>query len=144
MGVSEGGGPVLLYDGVCGFCNRAVQTVLANDRRGTMRFAALQSEYARRIVERHPSLAGVDSVVYVEPSRDGNGERVLIRSDAALRVAAYLGGPWRIFLAARLIPRPLRDRLYDLFARQRYRVFGKNETCMLPPPEARRRFLDAA
>ncbi|HYN84264.1 MAG TPA: DCC1-like thiol-disulfide oxidoreductase family protein [Pyrinomonadaceae bacterium] len=141
--MSAGAGPVLLYDGVCGFCNRAVQTVLARDRRGTMRFAALQSDYARRLVERHPSLAGVDSVVYVEPSADGLGERVFVRSDAALRVAAYLGGPWRIFLAARLIPRAVRDRLYDLFARHRYRLFGRRDACMLPPPDARRRFLDA-
>ncbi len=138
------GGPVLLYDGVCGFCNKSVQAVLKSDRRGTMRFAALQSAYARGVVERHPSLQGIDSVVYVEPAAGGRAERVHVRSEAALRVAAYLGGPWKIFLAARLVPRPLRDRLYDLFARHRYRLFGKHDTCMLPPPDARKRFLDAS
>lgn len=143
MGEVDEGGPVLLYDGVCGFCNKSVRTVLRSDRRGTMRFAALQSEYARGLIERHPSLAGVDSVVYVEPGGRGRPERVHVRSEAALRVAAYLGGPWKILLAARLVPRPLRDRLYDLFARRRYRLFGKQDTCMLPPPEARKRFLDA-
>ena len=143
MPEEDEGGPVLLYDGVCGFCNKSVQTVLASDRRGTMRFAALQSEYARGVVGRHPSLAGIDSAVYVEPAGGGRAERVHVRSEAALRVAAYLGGPWKIFLFARLVPRPLRDRLYDLFARQRYRLFGKRDTCMLPPPEARKRFLDA-
>jgi predicted DCC family thiol-disulfide oxidoreductase YuxK len=143
VSLREEEGPVLLYDGICGFCNKSVQTVLASDRRGTMRFAALQSDYARRVVARHPSLAGIDSVVYVEPGVAGRQERVYIRSEAALRVASYLGGLWKIFLAARLIPRPLRDRLYDLFARHRYRLFGKRDTCMLPPPDARRRFLDA-
>ncbi|HVF44730.1 MAG TPA: DCC1-like thiol-disulfide oxidoreductase family protein [Pyrinomonadaceae bacterium] len=137
---TTGAAPVLLYDGVCGFCNRTVQMILDRDRRGTMRFAALQSDYGRAVVRRHRELEGVDSVVYVEPS--AGGERVHARSEAALRVASYLGGPWKVFLAARVIPRGLRDYLYDLLARNRYRFFGKSEQCMLPPAEARARFLD--
>ena len=133
------GAPVLLYDGVCGFCNKSVQLILDHDRRGEMRFAALQSDYGQALVERHPSLRGVDSVVFVERAR--GGERVYIRSDAALKVAAYLGGFWKIFLAARVLPRRLRDFCYDLFARNRYKLFGKYDTCMLPPPEVRSRFL---
>ena len=70
-------------------------------------------------------------------ARDGTGH-----SDAALKVAAYLGGFWRIFLAARVLPRALRDHCYDLFARNRYKLFGKYDTCMLPPPGVRSRFLD--
>ena len=135
------GAPVLLYDGVCGFCNKTVQMILERDPAGTMRFAALQSDYGRAVVERHASLRGVDSVVFVEKS--DAGEHVHTRSDAALRVAAYLGGFWRVFLCAYVVPRPARDYLYDLFARNRYRVFGKYDTCMLPPPEVRSRFLDA-
>jgi len=135
------GAPVLLYDGVCGFCNKSVQLILDHDRRGTMRFAALQSDYGQAVVGRHPELRGVDSVVFVE-SRAG-GERVYMRSDAALKVAAYLGGFWKIFLAARILPRGLRDYCYDLFARNRYKLFGKYDSCMLPPPEVRSRFLDA-
>ena len=134
--------PVLLYDGVCGFCNKTVQMILERDRAGTMRFAALQSDYGRAIVERHAELRGVDSVVFVENSPEG-GERVFVRSDAALRVLKYLGGAWKLLLAARVIPKPVRDFFYDLFARNRYRVFGKYDTCMLPPPEVRSRFLDA-
>jgi len=134
------GAPVLLYDGVCGFCNKTVQMILDRDRRGEMRFAALQSDYGRTVVGRHPELRGVDSVVYVEPA--AGGERVYVRSDAALKVASYLGGLWKIFLAARLVPRVLRDYFYDLFARNRYRFFGKYDACMLPPPEVRARFLD--
>jgi predicted DCC family thiol-disulfide oxidoreductase YuxK len=137
---TSGGAPVLLYDGVCGFCNKSVQMILDHDRRGEIRFAALQSDYGLRVVERHPELRGVDSVVYVETAQ--GGERVHVRSDAALKVAAYLGGFWKIFLAARVMPRALRDYFYDLFARNRYRLFGKYDTCLLPPPEVRSRFLD--
>ena len=134
------GAPVLLYDGVCGFCNKSVQSILDHDRRGTLRFAALQSDYGQAVIERHRELRGVDSVVFVESH--AGGERVYIRSDAALKVAAYLGGFWKLFLAAKVIPRGLRDYLYDLFARNRYNLFGKYDTCMLPPPEVRSRFLD--
>jgi predicted DCC family thiol-disulfide oxidoreductase YuxK len=132
--------PVLLYDGVCGFCNKTVQVILDRDRKGTMKFAALQSDYARSIVERHPSLRGVDSVVYVEGSE--GSERVYVRSDAALKVVSYLGGLWKILLAAYILPKPVRDYFYDLFARNRYRLFGRHDACLLPPPEVRSRFLD--
>ncbi len=135
-------GPVVLYDGVCGFCNRAVQLILKYDRRGRLRFAALQSDYARGLLERHPELRGLDTVVLVEGA-GGAGERVYVKSAAALRVARYLGGFWKLFLAARLLPAPVRDYLYDQFARRRYRWFGKYDACMLPPPEVRGRFLDA-
>ena len=135
--------PVLLYDGVCGFCNGAVQTILRFDRRGTLRFAALQSDYGRAALARHPELSGVDSVVFLEASAGAGGERAYTRSEAGLRVAAYLGGPWKFFLVARLLPARLRDYLYDLFARHRYKLFGKYDTCLLPPPEVRARFIDA-
>lgn len=134
------GAPVLLYDGVCGFCNKSVQLILDHDRRGSMRFAALQSDYGQAVIERHAELRGIDSVVYIEQAP--GGERVYTRSDAALKVAAYLGGFWKIFLAAKVLPRALRDYCYDLFARNRYKFFGKYDTCMLPPPEVRSRFLD--
>jgi len=137
---TSAGAPVLLYDGVCGFCNKSVQLILDHDRRGEMRFAALQSDYGRAVIARHPELRSVDSVVFVE--QGPGGERTYMRSEAALKVAAYLGGFWRVFLAAKILPRVVRDYLYDLFARHRYRVFGKYDSCMLPPPEVRSRFLD--
>lgn len=133
---------MLLYDGVCGVCNAAVRTVLRFDRAGTLRFAALDSDYARAVFARHPAMDGVDSVVFVdEPGQPG--ERVAVRSAAALRVVDYLGGPWKLFGMARIIPAPVRDWLYDKFAGIRYRVFGKYDTCPLPPPQVRARFLDA-
>jgi len=88
------------------------------------------------------TVAGVDSLVFVEPLDFAYLEQVFVRSDAALRVASYLGGPWKIALVAYVIPRPIRDYLYDQFARRRYRWFGKQDNCLLPPPEVRSRFLD--
>lgn len=132
--------PVLLYDGICGFCNGAVQTILRLDRDGDLRFAALDSEFGRAVITRHPHLADVDSVVFVDDP-GGPAERVTVRSAAALRVAKYLGGPWRALLAAGAIPTPARDRLYDGFARVRYRIFGTHDTCPIPAPEVRARFL---
>ena len=133
--------PVLLYDGVCGFCNGAVQTILRLDPHGTLQFAALQSDYAAAVITRHPSLADVDSIVFVEDP-DQPTEQVYVKSAAALRVAGYLGGPWRLFKGAGIIPAPVRDRLYDGFARIRYRVFGTHDTCPIPAPEVRARFRD--
>ena len=113
--------PVLLYDGLCGFCDGTVQFILRHDRRGTMQFATLQGEMGQRVLARIPALAGVDSLVLVE------GERVHIRSDAALRIADYLGGAWSLARVLRLVPRAIRDWGYDLFARHRYRLVGKHD-----------------
>jgi predicted DCC family thiol-disulfide oxidoreductase YuxK len=133
---------VLLYDGVCGICNRAVRTVLRFDPDGSLRFAALDSDFARAIIDRHPAIHDVDSVVFVdEPGRPT--ERVAVRSAAALRVVDYLGGPWKLLKVSRIIPVPLRDWLYDRIADVRYRIFGKYESCPLPPPEVRARFVDS-
>lgn len=132
--------PVLLYDGICGFCNSAVQAILRVDRHSDLRFAALDSDFAEGVINRHPELAGVDSMVFVDNPGESD-ERVWMRSAAALRVAGYLGGPWRVLLAARVVPAPVRDRLYDGLARIRYRIFGTHDTCPLPAPEVRARFL---
>ena len=135
----QGAAPVLLYDGDCGFCDAAVKLILRHDAGGTLRFAPLQGDLGQAVRARHPELTGVDSVVWLD-DRDGV-ERVAIRSEGALRVASYLGGPWRLALVARLIPRVVRDAAYDLFARYRYRMFGTAEHCELPSADDRRRFL---
>ncbi|MEO6392943.1 MAG: DCC1-like thiol-disulfide oxidoreductase family protein [Pyrinomonadaceae bacterium] len=131
---------VMLYDGVCGFCNKSVQFVLDHDRRGTMRFAALQSDFGRALIARKPELEKVDSVVLLDSS--SGAERVYVRSTAALRLSGYLGGFWGLARVAYIIPRPIRDFFYDQFARYRYKFFGKYDSCMLPPAEVRGRFLD--
>lgn len=136
--------PVLLYDGVCGVCNKTVQTILKRDRSGTMRFAALQSEYGQTALARHPELKDIDSVIFLDHSGVNRSERAYSRSTASLKVASYLGGVWKLFLIAYIVPKVLRDGLYDLVARNRYKIFGKHDSCMLPPPDVRARFLDAA
>jgi predicted DCC family thiol-disulfide oxidoreductase YuxK len=134
-------GPVLLYDGVCGFCDGAVQFILRHDRRGTLRFATLQGDFARGVIDRHPELDGVDSLVLVE--RDASGvEQVHVRSNGALRVAGYLGGAWHLARVTAIVPRFIRDAVYDGFARIRYRVFGRHDSCPIPSPEQRARFVD--
>ena len=136
------GGPVLLYDGLCGFCNGTVQFVLEHDRRGTMRFATLQGDFARGVIARHPEVAGVDSLILVERNSATGAENVYARSAGALRVARYLGGPWTIAQALAIVPTFLRDWAYDLFARFRYRVFGRYDSCPIPSPAQRERFID--
>jgi predicted DCC family thiol-disulfide oxidoreductase YuxK len=139
--MAETAGPVLLYDGLCGFCDRTVRLVLRADRGGVIRFAPLQGAFATGVIERHPELEDVDSLILVE-NPGLTDERVAVRSDGALRVAEILGGGWRLLTVLALVPRPLRDWAYDVFARWRYRIFGRFEACPIPPADARSRFLD--
>ena len=134
--------PVLLYDGECGFCDQSVQVILKHDRRKVMRFAALQSNYGREVVSRHQSLSNVDSLILIEPADKTGEEKVFIRSTAVLRIAAYLGGIWKLLLVGYIIPRPLRDWMYAVVARNRHKILNAPDACMLPPPDVRARFLD--
>ncbi len=134
--IEETRAPIVLYDGVCGFCNQSVQLILRNDRRGRFRFAALQSEVGQALLRRHGlPTDDFDTFVLVE---DG---RAYLRSAGALRVARGMDGAWKLLSALTIVPRPVRDFFYDLFARNRYRMFGRLDACMLPPPEVRSRFL---
>ncbi|WP_412069299.1 thiol-disulfide oxidoreductase DCC family protein [Rubrivirga sp. IMCC43871] len=130
-------GPILLFDGVCNVCDRSVQFVLDHDRRGLVRFASLQSEVGRQLLAECGVDASTDSVVLV-----ANG-RCHVRSDAALATARLLDAPWRWLAVARVVPRGLRDAVYDWVARNRYRWFGTRDACRIPTPEVRARFLDA-
>jgi len=129
-------GPVVLYDGTCGLCDRSVQLILRHDRRGRFRFAALQSDIGRALLARHGlPVDALDTVVLVE---DGHA---YTKSSAALRVARGMDAPWPAFRVFSLVPRPVRDFFYDRVAKSRYRIFGRVDACMLPPPEVRARFL---
>ena len=134
---------IVFYDGVCGLCNRLVQFLLKRDRHDRLRFASLQSDFASEVLNRHGiDPRDLDTVHVVENYQEPN-ELVLNRSDAIFRAGRELGGLWSF--AARLgylVPRPLRDLFYRLVATNRYRVFGKYETCMLPEPQHRAKFLD--
>lgn len=133
--------PLMLYDGDCGFCASAVRFVLKRDRARTLHFAPLQGRTAALIRERHPWLAAVDSMAWVE-TLPGGSERVLVRSAAALRAARYLGGIWRIASGIGwLVPARAADRVYDAFARHRHRL-APSDACYVPSPAERDRFLD--
>jgi len=133
-------GPLLLYDGTCGLCGRTVAFVLHHERPHTARFAPLNGLAAQALIARHPELAGLDSVVWVDAPGDP-ASAVYVRSAAVLRLADYLGGPWRLMRAARIVPRSWRDRLYDLVARHRHHFFDGTADCLVPPRAARARFL---
>lgn len=141
---SAEGRHLVLYDGVCCLCNRLVQFLLQHDKRAVFAFAPLQSATGRAIVER----AGGDpedlNSFYVVADFRSPHSRVFMRSDAAVFVAGQLGWPWRIMRAGRLLPKPVRDAIYDVIARTRYRTFGRYESCPLMPPEFRNRFIDDA
>lgn len=133
---------VLLFDGLCNFCDRTVQFILARDKKATLQFAPLQGKFARMVLERHPGLATIDSIVLVRTSRNGT-ESALVRSAAALALARYLGGFWAALGGlAGILPRSVRDWLYDALASRRMAIFGRREACRLPSPAERSRFLD--
>jgi predicted DCC family thiol-disulfide oxidoreductase YuxK len=136
------GSPTLIFDGVCNLCNGAVQWVIRHDPRAVFRFAALQSEAGQALLAGHAlplsPRQSIASVVLVD------GERVWFRSDAALEVLCRLGGVWGVLRFLRLVPRPIRDAIYDWVARHRYNWFGRRDECWLPTPELRRRFVDGA
>jgi predicted DCC family thiol-disulfide oxidoreductase YuxK len=135
--------PVLLYDGVCGLCNRLVQFILRRDRAGVFRFASLQSPLAARVLARHGRDARDLDTVYVVVNYDAPAEVLFARSDAVRFVFTQLGPIWRASaIILKLLPHSLCDFVYDAIADRRYRIFGRSETCILPAPEDRARFLD--
>ena len=133
---------LLVFDGVCGLCHALVRWTARHDRRGVFAFAPLQGLTARAIAARHPVAAVTDSILVVL-APGSRSERVLVRSDAVLAVGRELGGVWRALSAlGAVVPRAIRDAVYDFVAARRYRMFGRYESCPLPPAWARDRFLD--
>ena len=132
---------IVLYDGLCGLCDGVVQFLLRHDKKGALRFAPQQSEFARQVLARHALDADrIDTICLIEDC-NAPGERVLTKSEAALRIAEGLGGVWKVALIARVFPRSLRDAAYDLVARHRYRVFGRRTECRIPTAGDERKFL---
>jgi len=128
--------PIILFDGVCVLCAANAQFVLRHDRRGHFRLASVQSEAGRALCERFDvDPENPDTMLVIE------GERARRDSDGVLAIAEGLGWPWRALRALRVIPRGWRDALYRRVARNRYRLFGKRETCWVPSPEQRARIL---
>ena len=128
---------VILFDGVCNLCSGFVQFVLPRDPEGKYRFASLQSDVGQSLLAEHglPS-EELESVVLIE---DGES---YVKSAAVIRIAAGLGGGYRLLSPLRYLPRAVRDRIYDFVADHRYRWFGKKDQCMMPPEGVESRFLD--
>jgi predicted DCC family thiol-disulfide oxidoreductase YuxK len=129
--------PVILFDGVCTLCNASVRFVIRRDPEGVFRFASLQSEQGRSLLQSHGlPLEELSSIVLVDE------KRCYVKSDAALRIVRSLRWPWPLLAALTIVPRGLRDTVYEYVARNRYRWFGKDETCALPLPDWADRFLE--
>jgi predicted DCC family thiol-disulfide oxidoreductase YuxK len=127
--------PLFIFDGVCVLCSSGVRWLLRRDPAGRFRFATAQSPLGRAIYA-HYGIEMDETYLLLDAGR------VYVKSDGYLRIAAILGGSWRVLAAlARLIPRPLRDAAYDIVARHRYRWFGKTDYCALIPPEMKDRVL---
>ncbi len=127
--------PIIFFDGMCALCNRFVTMILRQDKQGVFRLAALQGETARRMLPSMPADPGRWSMVYLDE------QGMHLESDASLLIYRRLGGWFWWLSLARIVPRFLRDGVYRLVARNRYRWFGKNDTCRLPTEEERHRFL---
>jgi len=133
---------IVLYDGVCGLCNRAVQFLLKRDRLDRLQFASLQSDIAAKVLNRHGlDPKGLDTVYAVLNYGEPN-ETLLAKGDAFLFFSGVVGGIWSVARVVKIMPRPVRNGLYDFVARHRYQVFGKSESCMLPDPKQRHKFLE--
>lgn len=126
---------IILFDGVCNFCDLSVQFIIKRDPAGNFQFASLQSEISQSLLKEHELPENADSVVLIE-----NG-RYYLKSSAALRICRDLSGLWRLIYILIIVPKPIRDFCYDILARNRYKWFGKKDHCKVPSPEVRNRFL---
>jgi len=129
--------PVLLFDGVCNLCNGVVQFLIPRDPASVLRFASLQSEVGQRLLDAYDvPVDDLETVVLLD------AEGYHLKSDAVIRVAEHLGGVYALARAFRLVPRSVRDWLYDVVAEHRYRMFGRRDQCMVPSPDVEERFLE--
>lgn len=127
---------IILFDGVCNFCNSSVNFIIDRDPKNYFTFGALQSIKGQALLQRYDlSQTALDTLILIE------GKQIYPRSTAALRIAKRLSGLWPLFYCFVIIPRFLRDPIYDLIAKYRYKIFGKREVCRVPTAEERARFL---
>ena len=127
---------IVIFDGVCNFCNGAVNFIIQRDHADKFVFTPLQSPVATGLIAKHGiEEIGQDSFVLIKH------EQCYFRTDAALEISKDLSGYWYVFRIFKLLPRPVRDYFYRLLARNRYRLFGKTEHCMVPTPELKQKFL---
>ena len=128
---------IVLFDGVCNFCNSAVNFIIHRDHANRFKFAPLQSELGLELRAKYKIADDVDSIILVDD--DG----AFMHSTAGLRIARGLGGIYSLAYVFIIVPGFIRDFVYKTFAKNRYRLFGKRDVCMMPTPEVRQRFLSA-
>lgn len=127
---------IVLFDGVCNLCNASVNFIIDRDAKAVFKFASLQSDFGQKILnENQLKQADFDSILLLKE------DKILKKSDAALEIARNLEGWWKFFYVLKVIPKFIRDFGYDLIAKNRYRIFGKSETCRIPTAELKARFL---
>jgi predicted DCC family thiol-disulfide oxidoreductase YuxK len=130
-------GPVVLFDGVCNLCNRAVQFIIKRDKKNQFRFASLQGKYGQELLKKfNLPVNDFNSFILVE------GDRFYTRSTAALRMLKQLDGGWKWMYAFIIVPPFIRNAVYNWIAKNRYKWFGKREECMIPTPQLKEKFLD--
>jgi predicted DCC family thiol-disulfide oxidoreductase YuxK len=127
---------IILFDGICNFCNASVQFIIKRDPQAHFRFASLQSEVGKKMLTKYRIPEDINSFILIA------GERYYTKSSAALRVCKHLKGFWKLFYVFILVPRPIRDCFYHFIAGNRYKWFGKRESCMIPSEDIRKRFLE--
>lgn len=129
--------PIVIFDGVCNFCNGAVNFIIKRDPTGRFAFAPLQSPVGQELLEKHGlAMVDEDTVLLL---KDG---QCFERTDAVLEITKDLTGFWHWFRVLKVLPKPCRDYFYRVFARNRYRLFGKRDTCIVPSASVRERFLE--
>jgi predicted DCC family thiol-disulfide oxidoreductase YuxK len=130
---------IVLFDGICNLCNGAVVYIIKRDKKDVFRFAALQSEIGQKLInERNIDTSKIDSIILIEP-----GIAYYTKSSAAIKIMNEFGGLWKIMNVFNyLLPTSLRDIIYDFIAKNRYKWFGKKESCMIPTQELKAKFLD--
>ena len=127
---------VLLFDGVCNLCNGLVKFVIKQDKSEKIKFASLQSDYGQKISDLyHLPKEDFKTLVLIE------GDNYYLRSTAALKLFKTLGGFWKVFYVFIIVPVPIRDFVYNIVSKNRYKVFGKKETCMVPDKNLQNRFM---
>jgi predicted DCC family thiol-disulfide oxidoreductase YuxK len=128
---------IVVFDGLCNFCSKSVEFIIKQDKKAIFRFAAIQSRTGGELIRQF----GMDPND-IKTFMLVKGGKAYIRSEAVLQIVKQFQAPWRFLSVLRLIPRPVRDWAYTLFANNRYRWFGKMEKCMVPSPDINARFLD--
>ncbi len=127
---------IVLFDGVCNYCNSMVNFAIRYDKKAVLKFSPLQSASGISLKEKYNISSDIDSVIFLDQGK------VYTYSDAAIKIAGYLQWPAKALYAFHIVPNFLRQPIYKWIARNRYKWFGKKETCMIPTKEVRDRFLD--